>query len=60
MSTLAFGQNVDKLRASVGLESLAEELLESNMIWDLDQYKKDLPQIEKKFSEYHSSHIVTR
>ncbi len=41
--------NVDKRRASVGLGSLAEYLSNFGLTWNVEQYKKDLPQIEAAF-----------
>ncbi len=40
--------NVDKRRAEVGLPSLASYLSRWGIIWDVEQYKKDLPAIEAK------------
>jgi len=37
--------NVDKRRAEVGLQPLAEYLLNWEIKWDVEQYKKDLPEI---------------
>lgn len=39
--------NVDKRRASVGLEPIAEYVIRFEIKWDLEQYKKDLPELEK-------------
>jgi hypothetical protein len=39
--------NVDKRRAEVGLEPLADYVKFWNIIWDLEKYKKELPEIEK-------------
>jgi hypothetical protein len=36
--------NVDKRRAEVGLQPLAEYLKQWNITWSVEQYKKDLPQ----------------
>lgn len=41
--------NVDKRRAEVGLGTLAQYLLNWNIIWDVEQYKKDLEGIEKRY-----------
>jgi hypothetical protein len=35
--------NVDKRRAEVGLEPLAEYVSEWDIVWNVEQYKKDLP-----------------
>lgn len=40
--------NVDKRRAEVGLQSLAEYVNHWQINWDVEQYKKDLPTIETK------------
>ncbi len=41
--------NVDKLRSEVGLEPLGEELEGSGLEWNLEEYKKRLPEIEKMY-----------
>ncbi len=41
--------NVDKRRAEVGLQPLAVYLLNWNLKWDVEQYKKDLPIIMEKW-----------
>ena len=40
--------NVDKRRATVGLEPLSEYLNQWHIKWDVEQYKKDLPRLEEK------------
>ncbi len=40
--------NVDKRRADVGLEPLADYLARFNVQWDLAAYKKELTEIEAK------------
>lgn len=40
--------NVDKRRAEVGLQPLAEYVKHWDMKWNVEQYKKDLPKIEEK------------
>ena len=40
--------NVDKRRAEVGLEPLANYVIRWQIKWDIEQYKKDLPAIEAK------------
>jgi hypothetical protein len=40
--------NVDKRRAQVGLPPLSEYVMRWQIKWDAEQYKKDLPSIEKK------------
>jgi hypothetical protein len=47
VSSLEDPDNVDKRRASVGLDSMAQNLKRFNMTWDVEQYKKDLPAIMK-------------
>ena len=39
--------NVDKRRSEVGLDSLADYVKIWDIIWNVEQYKKDIPQIEK-------------
>lgn len=48
LSPLEDPDNVDKRRADVGLGPLAEYLTQWNIIWDVEQYKKDLPKLEEK------------
>ncbi len=43
--------NVDKRRAEVGLQPLAEYLLNWNITWDVEQYKKDLPIIMETWKD---------
>jgi hypothetical protein len=43
--------NVDNLRASVGLEPLAQYASYFGITWDLEQYKKDLPELLKLISK---------
>ena len=46
--------NVDKRRAEVGLNPLAEYLQNYQMKWDVEEYKRQLPEIEKKTAQiYH-------
>lgn len=40
-------ENVDKRRRMVGLMPMASYVLCWNIIWDVEQYKKDLPKIEE-------------
>ncbi len=40
--------NVDKRRAEAGLPPLAEYVIQYEIKWDVEQYKKDLPSIEAK------------
>ena len=46
VSPLEDPENVDKRRAEVGLEPLAEYVIQWKIIWNVEQYKKDLPVIE--------------
>ena len=39
--------NVDKRRLEVGLETLSNYVKTWNIIWDVEKYKKDLPEIEE-------------
>lgn len=41
--------NVDKRRAGVGLQPLKDYLAELEIVWNVEQYKKDLPSIETEF-----------
>lgn len=41
--------NVDKRRAEVGLGPLAQYLLNWGIVWDVEQYKKDLEGIERRY-----------
>ena len=48
LSPLEDPDNVDKRRAAVGLGPLAEYVQHWNMKWDVEAYKKQLPEIEQK------------
>lgn len=48
VSPLEDPDNVDKRRAEVGLGPLADYVSRWNIKWDVEQYKKDLPMLEKK------------
>jgi hypothetical protein len=41
-------ENVDKRRAEVGLQPIADYVIEWQIKWDVEQYKKDLAKIEAK------------
>lgn len=41
--------NLDKRRAAVGLIAYADYLKGLNIMWNLEQYKKELPEIERQF-----------
>lgn len=43
--------NVDKRRKAVGLGPLAEYVSQWGIKWDVEQFKKDLPELEKKTTE---------
>lgn len=51
VSPLEDPDNVDKRRAEVGLQPLADYLLNWNLTWDVEQYKKDLPVIMETWKE---------
>lgn len=40
--------NVDKRRAEVGLGSLSEYVKRWEIIWNVEEYKKKLPELEEK------------
>jgi hypothetical protein len=48
---LEYPDNIDDLRKELGLPPLAEDLAEEGIHWDLDEYKKNLPVIEKMYKE---------
>jgi len=48
ISALEDPDNVDKRRAEVGLGPLSEYVSHWNIKWDVEEYKKQLPEIEKK------------
>jgi hypothetical protein len=48
ISPLEDPDNVDKRRKEVGLEPLADYVRQWNIKWDVAEYKKQLPEIEKK------------
>ncbi len=47
LSPLIDPDNVDKRRASVGLQPLADYVKQWDIIWDIETYKKMLPQYEE-------------
>ena len=53
VSPLEDPDNVDKRRAEVGLQPLAEYVNQWQIKWDVRQYKKDLPTIEAKEKTLH-------
>lgn len=44
--------NVDKRRAAVGLPPLADYVSNWNIKWNIEEYKKELPQIEEESKKY--------
>ncbi len=48
VSPLEDPDNVDKRRAEVGLEPLAEYVNQWQIKWDVEKYKKDLQKLEEK------------
>jgi len=48
VSPLEDPDNVDKRRAEVGLQPLAEYVSHWQIKWDIEKYKKDLPKLEEK------------
>jgi hypothetical protein len=48
VSPLQDPDNVDKRRAEVGLLTLQEYVSYWNIVWDVEKYKKELPELEKK------------
>jgi hypothetical protein len=44
-------EKVDELRKEIGLDSLNDDLQEDGLFWNLEDYKKDLPRIEKLYKE---------
>ena len=52
VSPLIDPDNVNKRRASVGLGTLEEYVKYWGMIWDPEQYKKELPKIEEAQKKY--------
>lgn len=51
VSPLEDPDNVDKRRTEVGLQPIANYVIEWQIKWDVEQYKKDLPKIEAKEKE---------
>lgn len=51
LSALHDPDHVDERRASVGLGTLAEYLKNWDMTWDVEAYKKQLPELEKKLEQ---------
>lgn len=51
VSPLEDPDNVDKRRAEVGLQPIAEYIRNWQMKWDVEHYKKDLPALEAKIKK---------
>lgn len=51
VSPLEDPENVDKRRASVGLATMSDYLKNWNATWDVEAYKKELPEIEKLINQ---------
>lgn len=51
VSPLEDPDNVDKRRAEVGLQPLADYVSHWQIKWDIEQYKKGLPKLEEKSKE---------
>ena len=51
VSPLEDPDNVDKRRAEVGLEPLADYISNWQMKWDVKQYKRDLPLLEERIKK---------
>lgn len=47
VSILEDPDNVDKRRAEIGLQPMADYVSKWQIKWDVEQYKKDLPEIER-------------
>lgn len=47
LSPLIDPDNVDKRRVAVGLQPIAEYIKQWNIVWNVDDYKKQLPQYEE-------------
>lgn len=44
-------EKVDELRKEIGLDLLNDDMQEDGLSWNLEDYKKDLPRIEKLYKE---------
>lgn len=44
-------EKVDELRKEIGLDPLNDDLQEDGLSWNIEDYKKDLPRIEKLYKE---------
>ncbi|MHC0444071.1 DUF6624 domain-containing protein [Flavobacterium sp. 3-218] len=43
--------NVDKRRSEVGLGPLADSAIKSDIVWNVEEYKKELPELERMIRE---------
>ncbi|WP_433834834.1 DUF6624 domain-containing protein [Flavobacterium anhuiense] len=43
--------NVDKRRAAVGLGPLADSVIKADIVWNVEEYKKELPELERMIKE---------
>lgn len=53
VSPLEDPDNVDKRRADVGLGTIQDYISNWNIIWDVETYKKELPDLEEKLKQNH-------
>ncbi|KUY31070.1 hypothetical protein [Elizabethkingia ursingii] len=44
-------RKLDELRKEISLDSLNDDLQEDGLSWNLEDYKKDLPRIEKLYKK---------
>ncbi|MCD7970613.1 MAG: hypothetical protein LUF87_09700 [Alistipes sp.] len=47
--------SVDRLRAELGMEPLAEDLAEDGIKWDLEDYLRNLPETERQYENFKRS-----
>ena len=52
MSPLIDPDNVDKRRAEVGLGKLQDYISDFGMTWNVEEYKKKLPELEMRRKNY--------
>jgi hypothetical protein len=51
VAPLADPDNVDNLRFEMGLPKLADYIKNWNLVWDVEKYKKQLPELEKEMDK---------
>jgi|JI10StandDraft_1071094.scaffolds.fasta_scaffold53323_2 hypothetical protein len=51
VAALADPDNVDKLRAEMNLQPLAEYVKRWDIVWDVEQHKKQMPELEKELEK---------